>query len=210
MQTLYMSSKLWIANILAFFIFGVAQVIAGVPSTNSIPPNLFLTDNGSLFVYKFSTGERMVHIKDIERATNSPESRPADQDLEGHWGQATNGFQLSLRFETETFTNGELIVAVTLMRNITNQPKTYFQGIQIVASRDGKLLERKKNKNKDEIDMKEITLFPETTLFPQTQRRNQETLNGIYDLTQNGEYVFQAVCRHPEVASQKVSISIKN
>ena len=152
----------------------------------------------------------MVHIKDIETATNSPESQPADKDPEGHWGQATNGFQLSLRFEKETFTNGEPIMAITLMRNITSQPQNYFQPVSIVATKDGKPLERKGNKNKDEIDMKRITLFPETTVFPQTQQKNHVRLDQIYDLTQSGEYVFQAVCRHPEVASQKVSILIKN
>ena len=207
MQWLYASSKHWTANILAFLIFGVAQVIAGVPSTNTIPTNLFLTDNGSLFWYKNSTGERVVHIKDIETATNSPESRPADQDPEGHWGQATNGFQISLRFEKGLFTNGESIVAITLMRNITSQPQNYFRPIQIVATKDGKPLDRK---DKKEIDVIEITMPPETTVFPQTQQKNRVRLDQIYDLTQSGEYVFQAVCRHPEVASQKVSILIKN
>jgi|GEM_PF-3848932 len=193
------------------FIFFIAALWLGAvvnlsaQMTNSIPTNIFLTDDGKVFWYK--PGKRLIDAKKIKEAQNSPESRPADQDPEGNWGLATNGFQLSLRLEKEIFTNGEPVVVVTLMRNITNQPQTYFQGIQIVASKDGKLLERKKNKN--EIDVKEINLFPETTLFPQTQRRNQETLNGIYDLTQNGEYIFQAVSHHPEVASEKVSVLIK-
>jgi hypothetical protein len=207
MKSFNARSKNWLVSILIILAFGVIQVIAGVPSTNSIPPNLFLTDNGSLFWYKNSTGERVVHIKDIEAATNSPESRPASQDSEGHWGRATNGFQISLRFEKELFTNGESIVAITLIRNITSQPQNYFRPVQIVATKDGKPLERK---DKKEIDVIEITMPPETTVFPQTQQKNRARLDQIYDLTQSGEYVFQAVCHHPEVASQKVSIVIKN
>jgi hypothetical protein len=207
MQLFDIQSKRWLASILAFLAFGVSQGFAGEPTTNSIPPNLFLTDKGFLFWYRGS-GEKVVNIKDIKQAQSSPESRPSDQDQEGHWGQMTNGFQLSLRFEKEIFTNGEQFVAVTLMRNITNQPENYFLPIQIVATKDGKVLERKKNKK--EIDLIEITRFPETTVFPQTQKREQVVLNGIYDLTNNGEYYFQAVCRHPEVKSQKVKILIKN
>ncbi len=206
MISLNARTKNWLVSIFTFLAFGIIQVIAGVPSTNSIPTNLFLTDNGSLFWYKNSTGERVVHIKDIETATNSPESRPADQDPEGHWGQATNGFQISLRFEKGLFTNGESIVAITLMRNITSQPQNYFRPIQIVAIKDGKRLERK---DKKEIDVIEITMPPETTVFPQTQQKNHVRLDQIYDLTQSGEYVFQAVCHHPEVTSQKVSVVIK-
>ena len=206
MKSLNARFKNWLVSILMFLAFGIIQVIAGVPSTNSIPPNLFLTDNGSLFWYKHSTGERVVHIKDIETATNSPESRPADQDPEGHWGRATNGFQISLRFEKELFTNSESIVAITLMRNITSQPQNYFRPIQIVATKDGKPLERK---DKKEIDVIEITMPPETTVFPQTQQKNYVRLDQIYDLTQSGEYAFQAVCRHPAVTSHKVSVVIK-
>jgi hypothetical protein len=40
--------------------------------------------------------------------------------LEDNWGQANNGFQLSLCLEKHTFTNGEPVVAILLLRNVTN------------------------------------------------------------------------------------------
>jgi hypothetical protein len=92
-------------------------------------------------------------------------------------------------------------------RNCTLKPQTYFRPTHFVATKDGNVLKRKDDNG---LNLIQITMSPETTLFPQTQKRDQETLNKIYDLTQNGEYFFQAVCNHPEVASQKVSILIKN
>jgi hypothetical protein len=183
-----------------------AIVNSSAQTTNVIPPNLFLTDNGFLFWFGH-TRERLVDINKIKEAKASKESRPADQDVEGHWGQATNGFQLSLRFEKGIFSNGEPVVAVTLMRNITNQPQNYFRPVYIVATKDGKPLKRKDNKD---INVIEITISPKTTLFPQTQKREIERLDQIYDLAQSGEYLFRAECRYPEVASKQVSVLITN
>ena len=67
----------------------------------------------------------MVEVKRIKDAAKLPESHPAEQDPEGHWGEATNGLQISLRFEKQTFTNGEPVNAVMFMRNVTNQPVAY-------------------------------------------------------------------------------------
>jgi hypothetical protein len=182
--------------------FFCAILSASAQMTNSIPQNLFLTDNGFLFWYR--SGERLVKVSEIKNALNSAESRPADQDSGGHWGQATNGFQLSLRFEKSTFTNGESIVAVTLVRNVTNVNETYFFPVQIIAVKDGKILEQKNNQ-----EIISITMPPMKTLFPQTQNRYQVNLSQEYNLTEAGKYEFQAVCDHPEILSKNVSIKIE-
>jgi len=199
-QNLVEMATAWLI-ILIFLSFGISQNVLA-QTTNSIPPNLFLTDNGFLFWYK-SSGERVVNIKTIKEAEQSKESRPDNQDPEGHWGQTTNGFQVSLRFEKEKYTNGEPVLATMLMRNVTGKPETYFRPIYIVATKDGKVLRRK-----DDTGLIEITMLPEISLFPQTQHRYQETLNQIYDLTPSGEYTFQAVCNHPKANSQIVNIKI--
>ena len=183
--------------------YGSASGSAGL-TTNSIPPNLFLTDSGFLFWYK-SSGEKLIRVADIRAAEKSRESLPAEQYPEGNWGTATNGFQLSLRFSKPTFTNGESVAAVMLMRNVTNKPEVYFRPTKILATKDGKLLKRK-----DDNGMMEITVSPEVTLFPQTQHRYQENLAQSYNLSEGGAYVFQAVCHHPEVSSQPVTIWVTN
>ncbi|MGH7989516.1 MAG: hypothetical protein ACREDS_04880 [Limisphaerales bacterium] len=172
-------------------------------TTNSIPANVFLTDDGKTFWYK--SGQRLIDTRKIKEAQNSPESKPASEDPEGNWGQATNGFQLSLRFEKQSFTNGEPVIATMLMRNVTDKSQIYFRPTHVAATKDGKPLKRK-----DETGFMQITVSPETKLFPQTQNKYQENLNQIFDLSESGEYIFEAVCRHPKVASQKVKIEIKN
>lgn len=176
--------------------------IPAAQMTNAIPTNIFLTDENSLFWYRHH--ERLVEVKRIKTAASLPESRPANQDPEGHWGEATNGLQLSLRFEKETFTNGEPIDAIVFVRNVTNQPIVYYRPALILATKDGKFMKRK-----DDDGMILINMPLETTVFPQTQQKNHKQLDQVYDLTQPGEYIFQAVCNHPEVASQKVSVLIK-
>ncbi|HET7625263.1 MAG TPA: hypothetical protein VFM25_08355 [Verrucomicrobiae bacterium] len=186
------------------FFSGIAFNISA-QTTNTIPTDLFLTDDGFLFWYRPS-GERVVNISKIKEAEKSPESLPANHNADGHWGEKTNGLQLSLRFPKYIFTNGESVVAIMLMRNITNKPQTYFRPPRILASQNGKVL---KTKNDNGLHLMQVTMLPQTTLFPQTQNRFQIILNKVYDLSENGEYIFQAACHNPEVNSQKVSVIIK-
>jgi hypothetical protein len=194
----------------AFFDFIAQGQITRIPDktsvqmTNVIPANVFLTDDGFLFWYR-KHGERVVDVKKINEAEKSPESRPAEQDMEGHWGEVMQGLQISLRFEKQIFTNGEHIDAIVLIRNVTNQPAVYIRSTQVLAFKDGKVLKRK-----DDDGIISISAPLEVNLFPQTQKKNLVRIDQIYDLTNNGEYYFQAVCRHPEVKSQKVKILIKN
>lgn len=173
-------------------------------TTNFIPSNVFPTDNGFLFSYKQS-GEKVVSINKIREAEHLPECHPAEDDPDGHWGLATNGFQLSLRFKKMTFTNGEPLVAIMFIRNITNNSLSYFRPSYVIARKDGNILKRK-----DETGLMEITALPITTIFPQTQNKYLENLDKSYDLSENGNYIFQATCAHSAVFSQPVVIVITN
>jgi hypothetical protein len=173
------------------------------PMTNCIPPNLFLTEAGirPLFWYTRS-GERLVEIRTIEAARGSKESRPASEDPEGHWGQATNGFQLSLRFEKEVYTNGEPVLATMLVRNVSNVQLQYLFPARVAATKDGSRLKRK-----DDIGV--ARRGPARLLYPQTQARDQENLNQVYDLTP-GEYKFWAACDKWLPSSGTVKVKIRN
>jgi hypothetical protein len=179
----------------------VASVSA--QTTNFIPTNTFVTDDGKVFWYRH--GRQLVDIRKIEQAKKSQESRPAEQDPQGNWGEQADGFQLSLRFEKQTFTNGEDIAAIMLMRNVTTNSQTYFRPTYVVAMKDGKPVKKLHN-----TAMKEMMVSPETTIFPQTQHEYREHLRQEYNLSESGEYIFQAVCRRSQVTSQKVSILVTN
>jgi hypothetical protein len=178
-----------------------SALLATAQTTNVIPENIFLTDDGQVFWYK--PGIRLMDVRKIKQAQESPESRPAEQDPEGHWGLATNGFQLSLRFAKSTFTNGEPALATVLIRNITTTNQTYYRPIEVLVTRDGNLLKRK-----DDNGIIEINMPPDKTLFPQTQNRYVQNLCNLYDLSEPGEYLVQAVSGHPPATSKTVSIFV--
>ena len=180
--------------------------------TNAIPANLYLTDDGELFGHN-PARQRVVHLKTLIDAEQSPESRPAEQDTEGHWGQPTNGFQLSMRFEKSVFTNCEPIVANLLLRNVTNTPVKFWRlavahqpsPINIVAFSGQKPLPRKGDDG--EID---VISAAEITIYPQAQRKYTVNLNSFYDLTGGGVFIFQAKCgKEGEITSQSVQIQVQ-
>jgi hypothetical protein len=174
-----------------------------VQMTNAIPTNIFLTDENFLFWYRHH--ERLVDVTRIKDAGNVPESRPANQDPEGHWGEIENGLQISLRFEKKTFTNGEPIDALLFVRNVTNKPLAYLPLTQILATKDGKPVSQKRANNGEIF----VSTPMSDTIFPQTQKKKRERLDQLFDLTQSGEYLFQGECRRPKATSQNVSIIIK-
>jgi hypothetical protein len=151
------------------------------------------------------SGERVVDIRTIKEAEKAVECQPSDQDVKGNWGEATNGFQLSLRFEKTEFTNGEPISAAMLMRNISGVEETYFRPIKIVIIKDGNTLKRKDSNGLIEINAPLIK-----TLFPQTQDKYILNICKIYDLSEPGKYAVQAVSGRPFVASKTVNISVRN
>jgi hypothetical protein len=204
---------------------GVLMAQEVPPTTNSIPTNLFLTDDSRLFWYK--RGERLVTMKSIEEAQKSQESRPADQDPEGHWGKVVDGYQLSLRFDKADYTNGEPIVATVLLRNVSDQPRTYVRQTVLGQRSPVFLLVWK---NEEELKLKTvdntviISSASNVTLQPRTQHRYRLQLDKFYDLSGTGSYSVQAEygsrgsfgtfpVRGPgqqAIASQKVAISITN
>src|SRR5437588_386756 len=64
--------------------------------------------------------------EELKAAEGAKEARPADQDMEGNWGRATEGFRLSVRLSKSVFTNGEPVVATVFLRNVTDGPLIYF------------------------------------------------------------------------------------
>jgi hypothetical protein len=53
-----------------------------------------------------------------------PEILPSAQDSEGHWGEPTNGLQVSLRFRRGEFLRGEPVQAVAILRNLFPTTRT--------------------------------------------------------------------------------------
>jgi hypothetical protein len=142
----------------------------------------------------------------IEQAKLAKDSRPAEDDLEGNWGQVCEGFQLSIRFSKDSFTNNEPINASILLRNVSDKPLTYYafypKDIEMwfVVHKGQEQLH-----GKDEITPKMTIIemlnhlnngsrdFP--VLPVGVQRRFKVNLNDYFDLTTNGQYTVQVTRR---------------
>lgn len=57
--------------------------------------------------------------------TNLNESLPAVEFPKGNWGAVEGNIQLSLRFDKESYTNGEPIVATVILRNVADHKVRY-------------------------------------------------------------------------------------
>jgi hypothetical protein len=67
----------------------------------------------------------------IEAAKHAKESSPAKDDPEGNWETVSEGFQFSIRMEKNSFTNGEPVNAVIILRNVSDT------NLQFMVSDDG-------------------------------------------------------------------------
>jgi hypothetical protein len=175
----------------------------------------YITDEG-----KGSVPQAPFSSELIEKARHAKDSRPAEDDSEGHWGTVTEGFQLSLRFEKDSFTNGEPVVACVILRNVSDKPLTYpyeyspdNREINFVLLRDG-------TRVYGIYDVRPGATFQErlkalrtghgwTRLSPPgTQRNFYVNLSDIFNLTTNGQYIAcatRAILKYNSIVVGEVS-----
>jgi hypothetical protein len=178
----------------SFLLFSLPMLTSGAlaQTTNSWPTNLFLTDDGRLIWYR--KGEPVVAASRIAEALRSPESRPSDQDAQGHWGTPIAGVQLSLRLEKQEYFAGEPVNAIILIRNVSELPVHYLRAmiqerpspIDVSVAREGRALEPKNG-----TVLTVISATP-VTLLPRTQHKYSVRLDAIFDLAKAGSYIVQA------------------
>ena len=139
-----------------------------------------------------------------ERASDcrlSGEELLADDDPNGHWGFASDGIQLSIRFEKAIFFQDAAIVASILIRNVsTNVVPDYVrvsEGMEFLATDErGQTLIRRDifRPAPSEQDgwLTHVTKSFSLDLRPGTQRKFKMILSDIFDLTAPGKYFVTA------------------
>jgi hypothetical protein len=138
----------------------------------------------------------------IEKARGSVDSQPAANDPTGHWGYPNEGFQLSIRLDKSTFTNGEPIVASVTLRNVSDKllwyPVSYGEDLKtkiILYENKERVLPIKQPKGTNFLDrVKAVRSGSEGAWASPagTQRKFNFVLNEIYDLKPNANYTVQA------------------
>ncbi len=146
-----------------------------------------------------------VSPEQIEAARYAPDSRPAEEDESGHWGRPTEGFQLSIRLQKESFTNGEPVVACVTLRNISDRVLSYVGGPSPVE-KDTRLILMRANERILGADdpkpgdnfMQRLSYIRQGTtgsypvVLPGTQRKFYRDLSKVFDLSATGWYTAQA------------------
>lgn len=178
-------------------IFLTADILSGAAETNK----LYMTDERQL-----SVGWQFISSKQLEATKKRREALPAKDFPEGNWGEPFHGFQLSLRFSKNTYTNGEEIAAILLLRNITNHYMSWASGVAkdigaidlAVTTETGQAIDPRP-KAPVPAGMPTVSYAgPSGSIAPLTQTKFLETLNKKYDLT-NGTYLVQASLPYPLV-----------
>jgi hypothetical protein len=180
-------------------------------SSNATDTNtIYVTDEGFLSIN---------YSEKVKEARESKESLPAEDFPEGNWGAITNGFQLSLRFDKQVFTNGEPMFANILLRNTTNQIRTYTVSLSSVANRSepiGLSVFSETGAGISPTSASDDNVIVSTrgrSLIPKTQHKYTERLDKIYDFKTNGSYFAQAALtvfcpNRITITSAKVPIKI--
>lgn len=178
--------------------------------------NLFyITDDGNLSINTgfLDRNEKRYYIGMDSNKFNMMkklrESLPASEFTEGNWGIVGHSFQLSLRFEKLTFTNGEPVKAILLLRNVGDGSQIYSIlpagysdgpiGFEVTSSGGVNILQHAYHMNT-------INGSVTADLFPGTQAKYLERLDKRFDLT-DGTYSIQAVTR---VGALMASPTIEN
>jgi hypothetical protein len=158
----------------------------------------------------------------IERAIHANESRPAKDDPEGNWGKVSDGFQLSVRMAKNTFTNGEPVIALILLRNVSDKPLTYYvfypkdDDLKLHVKMGDKQLNPKDAITTDMTFLEKLNhLNNGSRSMPMlpvgVQRLFKVRLDQSFDLTTNGQYSIcasRAVLRNDKKSETNVSSGI--
>lgn len=104
------------------------HTLVGTMPFSEVPTNVFLTDRslGDTMFLLDSSGRVVVPTNAVAAALKAPESRPAQDDPEGHWGPIVAGWQISLRLSTNTYTPGQPVYGTVLLRNVTDKEVEYI------------------------------------------------------------------------------------
>lgn len=154
---------------------------------------LFITYANNIYLQTSKEAAPYISPEVIEQARKSPESWPAKDFPEGNWGELTNEIQLSLRFAKASYTNGEPIDAIVLVRNTTNH-FIYFEfsnqsGIGCINY----LAWTGSNQPVQAQPVHQLVMFSRSgdEIAAGLQNKYVESLNNTFDLT-NGNYFIQA------------------
>lgn len=131
---------------IAYSVILISWVVCGEMALAKDYP-YFINEDGRVF-YSDTNGSRLVLRERVEEAKKEQDCRPAEQDIDGHWGAVSNGMQASIRFERGLFATNDHITATVIMRNVGKEWRMFTMPLGLascvsVSNQEQKQLERK-------------------------------------------------------------------
>jgi len=169
---------------------------------SQIPADIFITDRDSVF--NAVDGAQVLRTS-MEEALKLPECRPAQRDSEGNWGEVTNGWQLSLRFPKATYSVGEPVEGMIILRNVSTNimryPVALSGGFAITWARKDRDLKLRQ-------ELREPEGFSSSmgpTLYPRTQREFHVRFDQVLSTNSPNTFILSVRTRVPKIHEQGIA-----
>jgi hypothetical protein len=190
---------------------GIAPALQGRAQTNQ--QKLPETSTNVYFLSSYDIRDQTwqeyeYYINALQHGVVVPEELPASQDTNDLWGPITNGFQLSIRFRKREYGRGDVVPAISILRNLEAFSKT----VLLTNSRSLYLTFSVRHGTNDVAEREEPRQYP-TIVYkegfsilgtphgfttwkwnPRSEKELVLDLNGIFDLSRPGEYSVKSVC----------------
>ena len=172
---------------------GVASPIGAVKVSVIHPTSgFYVIEDGSIYIG--ASGQGQIDPQKLEEAKTNCESWPAKDFPGGNWGELTNGFQVSLRFDKQIYTDKEPVQSIVLVRNITNRNIVFYDSNEaslaainyLVYDESGQFMAPKPKYIGQRISSGGMNV-----IRAERQLRYVDNLNEAYDLPR-GNYLVQA------------------
>ena len=141
-----------------------------------------------------------------------PECLSADLDTNGNWGVPTDGMQLSVRLRRSQYLQGEPVVAIVILRNLSHQSRASGQkrdvreDFEYTLSCGTNIWTWSASNSVVEPRVPPILMQTEGRMgfryvfAPRSQRASQVVLSELFDLNQLGHYALHVTRQEPLIS----------
>jgi hypothetical protein len=175
-----------------FTCYFVATIISTL-TLHGQPTTPYITYEGPPFT------QTNISPKHMEDAQVARESRPAKLDPDGNWGAVVDGFQVGIRLERSSFTNGEPVRARILIRNVSDRLSTYLvwserdPDYDVALTENGRPIPRRDDTGLNSNISERLRATRNGSTYhcpspPGTQRAFTIDLSKVFALEPNGRY----------------------
>ncbi len=208
--------KINLALIILVFVYHFMFCLRVEAQTNEAETNTFLLGLNDVKDFTPQQQEMGYYMRNVSlHHVVIPEILPASEDTNDIWGEETNGLLVSIRFRKDKYVMGEVIPAISILRNLETNSKdlmvtdspSFFLTFVIHNGTNEYLPKQLNQRLRPPFAPRHG--FMNLTLKPRGEMEIVHDLNEFYDLKEPGQYSVQALCRiySPETKNPLYEVS---